>query len=385
MTVIRVLLADDDDMVREALAEVVQADPDLELVALAEDADEAIARAGEQHPDVAIVDIRMPGGGGLRVTREMPGVSPSTRILAHSALSDHATVVQMLELGAVGYLLKGTPPSEIRTAVRRAAGGHEALSPEVMTLLVRDLASHLHGRQAAAAEAEERTARIERAIAGEGWHLVYQPIVELSTRAVAGVEALARFTMPPERNPLEWFTEAAELGLGVEFELAAIEVALRAMRRIPADAYLSVNMSHRTAMSPRLPALLGGHEPERVVIEVTEHEPVDDYGDLGAALRRLRVLGIRVAIDDAGAGFASLRHILDIGPDFIKLDVGLTRGIDVDAGRRALGAALISFAEQMGMTIVAEGIETPAELDMLRALGARFGQGFYLGRPAPLA
>jgi EAL domain-containing protein (putative c-di-GMP-specific phosphodiesterase class I) len=154
---------------------------------------------------------------------------------------------------------------------------------------------------------------------------------------------------------------------------------------MPADAYLSLNASHRTAMSPELVRTLEGHSTERIVVEITEHESVDDYEGLGAALGLLRTLGIRVAIDDAGAGFASLRHILDIRPDMIKLDVGLTHGIDRDPGRRALAAALISFGEQMDVEIVAEGIETLEEMEMLRGLGARYGQGYYLGRPAPLS
>ena len=385
MPAIRVLIADDDAMVLEALCEVVQADPDLELVAVAEDTDQAIELARLHRPDVAIVDIRMPGGGGLRVAKELRTTVPGTRVLAHSALADHATVVQMLELGAVGYLLKGTSPTEIRSAVRRASSGRETLSPEVLSLLVRDLASHLHGQDLVAAETEERAARIGHAISGEGWHLVYQPIVELSSRAVAGFEALARFTTPPQRPPNVWFKEAAEVGLGVELELVAIDTALRTLRRIPAEAYLSLNASHRTAMSPELVRTLEGHDAKRIVVEITEHEPIDDYEDLGAALEILRGLGVRFAIDDAGAGFASLRHILNIRPDVIKLDVGLTRGIDQDLGRRALASALISFADQMDVSIVAEGIETLEELDTLRGLGARYGQGYYLGRPAPLA
>ena len=121
MAAIRVLLADDDAMVLEALSEVVRADPELELVAIAEDAEQAIELAGVHRPDVAIVDIRMPGGGGVRVARELRASVPGIRVLAHSALSDHATVVQMLEHGAVGYLLKGTSPVEI--ALGRAARG----------------------------------------------------------------------------------------------------------------------------------------------------------------------------------------------------------------------------------------------------------------------
>jgi EAL domain-containing protein (putative c-di-GMP-specific phosphodiesterase class I)/ActR/RegA family two-component response regulator len=379
---ITVLLADDDEMVLEALADVVRADPELELIGTATSAEEAIRLAIERQPQVAVVDIRMPDGGGPRVVEELREAAPHIRVLAHSALADHATVVQMLERGAVGYLLKGTSPADIRAALHRAAEGQETLSPELLSGLVRDLASHLRGRREAALRTEERTARIERAVAGEGWHLVFQPIVDLATREVVGIEALARFTDPPG-PPQVWFAEAAEVGLGVELELAAADAALRAVRRIPPNAYLAINVSHRTLLSPTLLETLRPHA-DRIVLELTEHQRIDDYEQLATALDRLRSLGARVAIDDAGAGFASLRHILNIRPDIMKLDVDLTRGIDVDPARRALSVALISFAEEMGMAIVAEGVETDEELRTLQELGVRLGQGYHLGRPAPL-
>lgn len=379
---ITVLLADDDEMVLEALADVVRADPELELIGTATSAEEAIRLAIERQPQVAVVDIRMPDGGGPRVVEELRGAAPHVRVLAHSALADHATVVQMLERGAVGYLLKGTSPADIRAALHRAAEGRETLSPELLSGLVRDLASHLRGRREAALQTEERTARIERAVAGHGWHLVFQPIVDLATREVVGIEALARFTDPPD-PPQVWFAAAAEVGLGVELELAAADAALRAVRRIPPNAYLAINVSHRTVLSPTLLETLRPHA-DRIVVELTEHERIDDYEQLTTALDRLRSLGVRVAIDDAGAGFASLRHILNIRPDIIKLDIDLTRGIDSDPGRRALAVALISFAEEMGMTIVAEGVETDEELRTLQQLGVRLGQGYHLGHPGPV-
>ena len=96
-------------------------------------------------------------------------------------------------------------------------------------------------------------------------------------------------------------------------------------------------------------------------------------------------MGVRIAIDDAGAGFASLRHILQLSPDLIKLDISITAGVDQDRARRAMSKALISFADEMGITIVAEGLETQPQIDTLRALGVRFGQGFLLARPGMLA
>jgi EAL domain-containing protein (putative c-di-GMP-specific phosphodiesterase class I) len=119
-------------------------------------------------------------------------------------------------------------------------------------------------------------------------------------------------------------------------------------------------------------------------LEITEHEAIDDYATLADALAPLRERGLRVAVDDVGAGYASLRHALQLAPDMVKMDISLTRDIDRDAGRRALATALISFAAETDMTIVAEGIETAGELHALRELGVKYGQGFYLARPAPL-
>jgi EAL domain-containing protein (putative c-di-GMP-specific phosphodiesterase class I) len=159
--------------------------------------------------------------------------------------------------------------------------------------------------------------------------------------------------------------------------------ALQVLDRIPDGVYLSVNCSQHLARSGLLHPLL---EPvaTRLVVEITEHEQIDDYDDLVGSLSRLRASGAKIAIDDAGAGFASLRHTLQLAPDMVKVDISLTRDIDTDRGRRALAKALISFADEMGMTIVAEGIETAAELGTLRELGVRYGQGFYLAEPGPL-
>jgi len=117
------------------------------------------------------------------------------------------------------------------------------------------------------------------------------------------------------------------------------------------------------------------------VIEVTEHSRIDDYAAIRTAFEAARQRGLRLAIDDAGAGFASFNHILALAPDLIKLDLSLIRGVDTDPNRRSLAAALVSFSRQLGVDIIAEGIETPAELATLKELGVGYGQGFLLGRP----
>ena len=243
-----------------------------------------------------------------------------------------------------------------------------------------------HGEEVRLArEQQVSRQRIERVLHGEDCiRIVYQPIVDLVSGAVVGFEALSRFASSPPRPPDQWFAEAASVGLGIELELHALRAALAERHRMPEEVYLSLNVSPQTAMSPLLFDLLEGSPCERIVLEVTEHVGIEDYDALSESLRRLRSRGVRIAIDDAGSGYASLRHILNIRPDIIKLDIALTRGIDVDPARQALAVALVSFRQDIGAVLVAEGIETQSELDMLVHLGLQHGQGYHLGRPGDL-
>lgn len=226
--------------------------------------------------------------------------------------------------------------------------------------------------------------RIYSAIHNDSLAIVYQPIYELETLVPLGVECLARFPDGVLRPPSEWFSEATEVGLGVELEMAAIQAALRGIPSLPPDIYLSVNASPDTILSGRLEEALRDVPGNRLVVEVTEHAVISDYDQLRKALEPLRGL-VRIAIDDAGAGNAGLRQIVDIAPDIIKLDMSLTRGIDSDTRRASLASALVSFAHEIDSIIVAEGIETGAELKALRQIGVQCGQGYFLSRPFPIA
>ena len=384
MDMIRVLIADDEPTLRDALADLITSEGSLRLVGAAGDAEEAISLAEAIRPDVAIVDVKMPGGGA-RAARGILGASPATRVIALSAHEDRETVLEMLRAGAVGYLVKGTAPDEIVRSIGRAAQGQTSLSSEVMDGIVHALTTQLRREEVVTVDRLARQSRIRRAIDGEELTMFFQPIVDLSSGAVVGSEALARFTGEPRRPPNEWFQEAAEVGLGVELELTAIRMALGEVGNAPAGTYLSVNASHRVATHEGLLALLDEAPVDRLVVEITEHEAVEDYDALVSALQLLRARGVRVAIDDAGAGFASLRHTLLLAPDIVKLDISITRDIDLDRGRRAMASALISFADEMDMTIIAEGIETPAERATLFELGVGFGQGYLFAKPAPFS
>jgi EAL domain-containing protein (putative c-di-GMP-specific phosphodiesterase class I) len=233
----------------------------------------------------------------------------------------------------------------------------------------------------AAAAVKEKEDRIRGVIDSRQLSIVYQPIWKLGNARPVGFECLARFAATPQRTPDKWFAEAGETGLSTELELTAIRLALGAVTALPADIYLAVNASPQTLLSEELAAALNGIPPRQIVLEITEHAHIDDYDDLRAALLPLRARGVRLAVDDAGAGYCTLRHILQLQPDLIKLDMSLTRNINLDPARRALASALVVFARDTGSCIIAEGVETASELNILQSIGVQKAQGFFLGRP----
>jgi EAL domain-containing protein (putative c-di-GMP-specific phosphodiesterase class I) len=231
------------------------------------------------------------------------------------------------------------------------------------------------------------SARIGGVLTGSTLRVVFQPIISTETGRLVGAEALSRFEAfnpadlpdPPDAV----FAEAATVGLGVELELLAVRTALLAAEALPEDLYVSLNVSPAALLSPMLieHLLRSRLSLTRVVLEITEHVSVPDYDLLAARAQHLRTLGVRLAVDDAGAGFASFRHILRLGPEYIKLDRTLIENISEDPARRALAAAVVLFAFEMGSAVVAEGVETLAELRTAQTLGIDAAQGFLLGRP----
>ncbi len=233
---------------------------------------------------------------------------------------------------------------------------------------------------------QEITARLDQLFATRTLLTAFQPICHLGTGEIVGTEALTRFVSSPETPPGQWFVEADSIGRGPELEFLALETALLAAADLPAHLYVAVNLSPAACLDPRLNDMLrdSGLKPRRIVVELTERSAVDDYGRLAAALAPLRSAGIRIAVDDAGAGFSSMRHILRLSPELIKLDRTLIAGIYNEPNQRALCAAMVSFASQIGADLVAEGIETSSELSTVTALGVSAGQGYLLGRPSVL-
>ena len=225
-------------------------------------------------------------------------------------------------------------------------------------------------------EAADRTA-LQAVIDAAAFKPFFQPIVDLWDGSVVGHEALTRFS--DGRAPHVVFDLASRAGLGIELETACLRASIAASDRLPANTYLSVNASPELVLTGRLATILDD-VLRPVVVEITEHVEIDDYKGLRRELERLGPT-VRVAVDDAGAGYASFRHILELAPDFVKIDQELVRGVDAEPARQALIAGMGYFAVKRKLRLVAEGIETRKELDALQALAVPYGQGYLLGRP----
>ncbi|MBL7498262.1 EAL domain-containing protein [Frankia sp. CNm7] len=238
----------------------------------------------------------------------------------------------------------------------------------------------------------ETRSRASRAICGlidgGGPRIVYQPIVRLGSGALVGVEALSRF--PPRcgdevHDTPGWFRSAWLVGLGIDLEMAAIHHAIEELPGLPPGIRLALNASPSTVTGGLVELLCDLRDPYRVVMEVTEHENCAGNPDLVRAIDCLRDLGVRIAVDDTGAGYSGLEQLLRLRPDVIKLDYLITRGIDRDLARRTIATGLVRFTEEIGGAVVAEGIETIAERDAVVRAGVPYGQGYLYGKPAPIA
>jgi EAL domain-containing protein (putative c-di-GMP-specific phosphodiesterase class I) len=343
----------------------------------------------EVGPDLILLDLHMPYLDGFAVMETLaPLIGPDEFVPVVVLTADSTSEVRQraLAAGATDFLTKPFDATEVLLRI------HNLLVTRSLHVRLRQHNLALEAQLREQAEREARLAqerrlrrvRVEQALRGPGPAMVFQPIVDVRSGAVIGMEALARFAAEPTRGPDRWFAEAAEVGLGIELEVAAVRAALAELNDLPSGAYLSVNASPATATSGLLEDALSEVPGERVVLEVTEHAQVEDYEVLGRALDVLRAQGIRLAVDDAGAGYAGLQHILRLAPDIIKLDISLTRGIDADPVKRALASSLVTFAAEIGAVITAEGVETGAELNALRELGITNAQGYYLAHPGPL-
>jgi len=227
-------------------------------------------------------------------------------------------------------------------------------------------------------------AMLERAIGGTGVEVHLQPIVDISQRTIAGYESLARFESEPWISPDQWFAAARGFGLVPDLELAALRRSLRVRDDLPPGCFLSINVEPDALVDRRISELLLNQRTLRgLVLEFTEHIDATDITGLSSLVSDLRSLGAKVAVDDAGAGYSGLKRILELDPDYLKIDRSLVMDLDRNEAHSALIEMLGGFAARIDAWMIAEGVERPGELERLRRLRVPLVQGYLLGRPGP--
>jgi len=250
--------------------------------------------------------------------------------------------------------------------------------------LFADLAQHAINKKAADRKTKQVLEKqMDGLIHDGGLNIYLQPIVSLSNQRVRAVEALSRFNAPGNESVEWWFAQASRANMQVALEVAAIERAMDILPDLPHPIYLSVNVSPTTLAAPAFMMALHHAPPDRLIVELTEHQEIADTADLMRTLDQLRRRRIGIAIDDVGAGYSGLSTILRLKPNVMKLDRSLVMDIQDDMAKQSLTSALVYFATQEKSFLIAEGVEKLAEHETLHKLGVRLGQGFLYARPAP--
>lgn len=380
----RVLIVD-DHTADSALASSILQRAGLHQIVQVQDARLVEQSLADGLPDLMLLDLHMPIVDGFEILDMVRRRTIGTYlpVIVLSADNSMASVRRALHLGAHDYVSKPFDAVELVLRVHNLL-----LTGEAYQELRRSrawLRTRLDLFEPDAMTVHSDAADIRRAVrAAMDLHVIdiaLQPILDLESREPVSAEALARFPDAPFVGTAAWFAAARDAGLGNELELFAVDQALELLPLLAPGQRMAVNLSPTAVVSMAERLEHYSVDWNCITVELTEHEPVDDYSVLSSSLDLLRASGAWLSIDDAGAGFASLRHILNLRPDVIKADHDIIRHVDTDPSRSALVTMLVHFAEQTGARLVAEGIETETEREALLGLGVRYGQGYLLGRP----
>ncbi len=371
-----VLLVDDDPLVRQTLSRVLVR-AGFEVVS-AGDYEAAICILRRGGVATVVTDIDMPGSNGIDLLRTIRGIDLDLPVLLMTGAPDLGTAMAAVEYGAMRYMPK---PFENRDLVAQV---QNALRLYRLAQTKREALHLLGGHAGEASDRAGLEACFERCL-GAVW-IAYQPIIRASDRALYGYEALLRSDSASLPHPEAILDAAARLG-----RLPCLAAAIR--QRLcddlldcdPAWTFF-VNLHPDDLCDPRLigpDATPFAGLASRIVLEVTERAPLDNIPDLSSRIAQLRAQGHRIAIDDLGAGYAGLSSFLRVQPDVVKLDMGLTRDVDTDETRRKLVRSMTALCHEIGLPVVAEGVETAEQRDCLCELGCDLLQGYLFARPGP--
>jgi EAL domain-containing protein (putative c-di-GMP-specific phosphodiesterase class I) len=360
-----VLIVEDDEDVRALLCHVLEVEG-LQVEGSG-DAEAAMADLADGVVDLLLLDVGLPGQDGLHLLERVRADPEMDRVKVVLVTGREIAPEAAVKAGADAVVSKPFAIDQLLRTVDHQLRATRAWQRQLVesTEIAADVRALRKG--------------LHEVIDGHRFSPVYQPIIDLHDGRTVGAEALTRFDdgTPPNCR----FAAALRAGMGPELELATLQAAIDGASGLPDGTYLSVNISAAVACA-HMEQVMTWAWGRPLVLELTEHERIQDYEVVADALAQ-RHPHVRIAVDDAGAGWASLRHVLALRPDLVKLDREWIVDIDADTARQALVLGIDTFAESFGGSVIAEGVETEAELRMLHSLGIPFAQGYHLGRPAP--
>ncbi len=338
----------------------------------------------QNEPDLVLLDLHMPHVDGHEVLTQIKlhAAGSFLPVLVLTADTTSAARDRALSEGAQDFLTKPIDSAETALRIANLLRTRQLFTTLRQSRLVS--ATGPHGDEGGVMQTRERILSVLRTRAVTP---VYQPVIDIRTLTAVGYEGLTRFPSTDYGGPDRWFGDAFDVGLGVELEWLAAAKVLNFLQTPAADGsepFLAVNMSPASALHLLTHQLCDPALYPRIVVELTEHVPVEDYAAVHASMASMRQGGSRLAADDLGSGYAGFRHLIRLQPDIIKLDISLVRGIHRSKGQRALASALVAFAADVGARVIGEGVEEPGELEVLQEIGVPWAQGFFLGKPAPL-
>jgi EAL domain-containing protein (putative c-di-GMP-specific phosphodiesterase class I) len=368
-----VLLVDDEQSIARAYARTLGAAGF--AVEIAFDGKAAAAAARERNFDVIVSDIAMPEMNGLELLRTVREHDLDVPFVLMTGGPAVESAVRAVEYGALRYLIKPVSTAELEEVVARAVRLHQMARIKREALeMFRTEGKHLGDR----AGLEVRFAAALRTL----W-IAYQPIVSWSKRSTFAYEALVRNEEPTLRSPPDLFEAAERLGRTQDLGRTVRARVADTLDRDPVAGLLFINLhamelADDSLISPDAP--LSRHA-SRVVLEITERAPLEQIRDASRRVAQLRALGYRIAVDDLGAGYAGLTSFAHLEPDVVKVDMSLIRGIDLSPMKQKLLGSIVDLCRDLGIEIIAEGVETPAERDALVRVGGDLCQGYLFARP----
>ena len=367
----RLLLADDDEGLRRIFARAFRADGfDVEV---AEDGEAALRMLEEHRYDAVLTDISMPRVSGIELLRAVRERDADVPIVLMTGGPDLETALQAIEHGAFRYLVKPVQLNELKSVVRRAAAFHR------LAKLKREALAYLGENDALLADRTTLERTFERAL--DGLWMAFQPIIRWPERALFGHEALVRTSEPLLARPPDLIGAAERLRRLPELGRAIRDRVAAQIGNAPGEIFVNVHATDLMDEHLYDPSAALSQHARRVVLEVTERAGLDDVKDARTRVEKLKKMGFRIAVDDLGAGYAGLTSFAQLEPHIVKLDMSLVRGLHEEPTKRKLVRTITSLCKELGITVLAEGIECREERDVLEGLGCDLQQGYLFARP----